>query len=442
MVIKVTIPYHPHPKQLQLHNDTHRFKTVICGRRFGKTLYSVNDDVKDALTDPLWMGKPNLFGYIAPLYKQAKSIAWDMAKFYAPRKLIKKTNESELSITFVNGSTYRLFGADNPDSLRGLGFRKITCDEFADFKRNVWDIIRPTLTERKGRATFLGTPKGKQNLLYEMAIRDPEWHDADYRTIDGQAIPSSDDFKTYRFLTVDNPYIDKSEVEKARGEMIAEYFRQEYEASFENYTGIVYKEYAERHNINVKLESFYNIYVGIDTGRYSSISFVAVDDKKRCYVFDEIYDFDSSVDKIVDKIKQKLLFWRIEPVCYVIDSASQVKREYERCGIYPEDSQKDLENSITMIRTMFQNDNLFFDIDRCPMHKAQHAGYIWSDKLVGVNKRPLPVKENDHTVSSLQYIINRICGVYVPTHPTVIEYRNTIEYKVQQYDRPKRELLG
>lgn len=397
----IIIPYKPHIHQKQLHADTHRFKTIVCGRRFGKTIFAINDLLKPAL-----LNKNHNYWYIAPTYSQAKLIAWEKLKFYLPQQLVKKVHESDLIVKFKNGSVIRLMGADNPDRLRGVGVNGMILDEFADFKRNVWEaVLRPTLSDTQGWATFLGTPKGKMNHLYEMFIKDKQYHDKNYINIFGEHIDASDDFKSFVFRTEDNPYIAKEEIVSAKKEMSPQYYRQEYEASFENYTGRIYKEFeTNKHIINeFNLKDWYRIFVGIDTGRHTAISFVAMDDKGRAYVFDEIYEYDALVSNIATMIEQTLLKWKIarNRVMFIIDSASQMKREYEQNRIYAVDSEKDVENQINQVRNRFASDGLFF-MDTCKMHIIEHAGYVWDDK----SNKVQPLKENDHTCNSLQYIFS------------------------------------
>src|SRR5690606_9560529 len=118
------------------------------------------------------------YGYVAPLYSQAKSIAWDYLKHYtAPIPGVRR-NESELWVELPNGARIRLFGADNPDSLRGMYFDGVALDELAQMKPDTWtEVIRPALTDRGGFAVFIGTPKGVNIFhdLYQQAVRDPAW---------------------------------------------------------------------------------------------------------------------------------------------------------------------------------------------------------------------------------------------------------------------------
>jgi hypothetical protein len=422
--MEILIPYAPHEKQRELHDDKHRYKVIACGRRWGKTVFAVNELIKSAIE------VKGQYWYIAPTYKQAKLIAWELLKYYVVPELLKSSKEQELVVHLVNGSTIRLIGADNQENLRGVGLNGVVLDETADIKPHVWQtIIRPMLTDTKGWAIFLGTPKGKQNIFYELYIRDPEKHDKDYRSPYGEPIEEDTDYKSWTFHTVDNPYISADEVDKARKELSPQYFRQEYEASFENYVGIVYKEFSESHCLSgISLKSWYKYFVGIDTGRHTAVSFIAVDDSTppKAYVFDEIYDFDGIVRDIATRIKAKLEQYKIKPSAIVIDSASQVKREYILYGISVIDSQKDLENSIATIRSLFSQDRLYFD-EKCKMHIVEHKGYVWSNKLSGVHNRPTPVKENDHTCNSVQYVINTL-HIGRSHDPALDREKETIKY--------------
>jgi hypothetical protein len=260
------------------------------------------------------------------------------------------------------------------------------------------------LSDTKGWAVFLGTPKGKINHLYEHFIKDAEFFDKDYRTPENTSIEIDSDFKSFKFKTVDNPYVDPVEVNKARQELAPQYFNQEYEASFEDYTGIIYKEFIpSKHVIKIDrafVRDWWKMCVGIDTGRRTAVGFVVVDDFGKMYVVDEIYDYDGIVRDIAVQIKAKLREWGRESAVYIIDSASQVKREYEAAGIPAIDSEKDVLNSISKIRGRFKNDALYFNADKCPMHIVEHKGYVWDEK----SKKVQPLDENDHTCNEIQYI--------------------------------------
>jgi len=158
------IPYKPREAFQPLHTSNKRWKVVVAHRRAGKTVACVNQLIKEAV-----MSKRNDFraAYIAPFYKQAKSVAWDYFKYFTRVIDGIVINESELRIDFKNGARIQLFGADNADSLRGLYLDSIVCDEYGDWRANVFQyIIRPALADRQGKAVIIGTPKGR-NTFWE-----------------------------------------------------------------------------------------------------------------------------------------------------------------------------------------------------------------------------------------------------------------------------------
>jgi phage terminase large subunit-like protein len=138
---------------------------LVAHRRAGKTVAAINDIIRAAL---MCKSPMPLFGYVAPYRSQAKSIVWDYLKKFA-EPILKDSNESELQVTLVNGAKIRLFGADNADAMRGLGFDGIYMDEYGDFKPSVWgNVIRPALSDKQGWAVFGGTPKGKNRTLADL----------------------------------------------------------------------------------------------------------------------------------------------------------------------------------------------------------------------------------------------------------------------------------
>jgi phage terminase large subunit len=210
----VEIPYKPRPQLADFHSRTERFACLVAHRRFGKTVGAINDLIRDALT----IDRQNVrVAYIAPYYRQAKAIAWDYLKeFTAPIPDIE-VNASELRIDLPNGARIRLFGADNYDAMRGLYFDSVVLDEPADFPASAWPtVIRPALADRKGRATFIGTPKGKNDFweIYNHARHDKDWFCAMYKASETNIL-------------------DADELEEAKRTMGDDRYEQEFECSFE-----------------------------------------------------------------------------------------------------------------------------------------------------------------------------------------------------------------
>ncbi|MDR2007000.1 MAG: terminase family protein [Acidaminococcales bacterium] len=207
------IPYAPRahwkgPDGLHAQLDRHRFSVIVAHRRFGKTLGVINHVIKRALLFP---GGDGRFGYVAPYRGQAKAIAWDYLKRFAAPVPGVAYSEGELAVSFPNGARIRLFGADNPDALRGLYFDGLIVDEVADIKPEVWgEVLRPALSDRKGWCVFIGTPKG-QNVFFEKyreALSTEGWFAGLFRADETGVLP-------------------EEELEALRAEMSDNQFRQE-----------------------------------------------------------------------------------------------------------------------------------------------------------------------------------------------------------------------
>jgi len=211
----IEIPYLPRDLQEEIHNqlDLYRFAVLVCHRRFGKSTLCINQLVKEALTT---QRRDFRGAYIAPLFKQSKSIAWDYMKYYCEVIPGVRYNESELKVDFPNGARINLLGADNPDAIRGIGLDIVILDEVAQMKERLWtEVIRPLLTDRNGKAIFIGTPQG-HNLFYDMymrALEDKKWYAALYKASQ-------------------TGIIDEEELKDAMMFMSPESYAQEFECSF------------------------------------------------------------------------------------------------------------------------------------------------------------------------------------------------------------------
>jgi hypothetical protein len=175
---------------------------------------AINDIIRAAITCKSPMP---LFGYVAPYRSQAKSVAWDYLKYFS-RPITKSSNEADLIIELVNGAKIRLFGADNADAMRGLGFDGLYLDEYGDFKPSVWgNVVRPALSDKQGWCVFGGTPKGKNQFwnIYETSRKLPnEWFSL--------SLPASK-----------SKLLPESELDAAKAQLAEDQYLQEYECSFE-----------------------------------------------------------------------------------------------------------------------------------------------------------------------------------------------------------------
>lgn len=199
---------------MPLHNRTQRWAVGVCHRRAGKTVACVNELIKGALTCE---GANPRFAYIAPYYTQAKDVAWTYIKEFAGVIPGIQFNESELRADFPNGGRIRLYGADNYDRLRGIYLDGVVLDEYADMDPRAWsEVIRPALSDRKGWAVFIGTPKGRNSFCetYELAKTDPNWF-------------------ALMLRASETGLVNEIELADARKSMSEDQYEQEYECSFD-----------------------------------------------------------------------------------------------------------------------------------------------------------------------------------------------------------------
>lgn len=214
--VNVVIPYVPRQLFRPFHDRKQRFSCEVVHRRAGKTVSRVNDLIRCAMTEE--RERPR-FAYIAPFLKQAKAVAWDYLKFYShPLVQYGATfNESELRVDYPNGAQIRLYGADNPDSLRGIYLDGVVFDEFGTMDPRIWPVVRPALSDRLGWADFIGTPNGHNEFYetFQKAKANPsEWYAALHKASETGLIAGH-------------------ELEAARRSMTADQYEQEYECSFE-----------------------------------------------------------------------------------------------------------------------------------------------------------------------------------------------------------------
>ena len=210
---RIVIPYDPRPQQLDWHKNRKRWNLLLCHRRFGKTVCAINELIKDCL---ICDKRASRYAYIAPLYKQAKKVAWDYMKFFSKPIPGAKFNESELRVDFPNEGRIQLGGGDNPDSFRGEYFDGVVLDEYGDMSPKLFsEVIRPALSDREGWALFIGSAKGGTIFhdLYEDVKDDPEWCVRVYKASE-------------------TGLIKQTELDSARKLMTRDEYEQEYECSW------------------------------------------------------------------------------------------------------------------------------------------------------------------------------------------------------------------
>jgi len=197
------------------HRRKARFAAIVAHRRAGKTVAAIIDQVDSALR---FSALPNgRFAYVAPFYAQAKDVVWTYLKSYALKVPGTIPNEAELRVDFPNGNRVRLYGADNYDRMRGIYLDDVVMDEMGDMDPRAWsEVIRPALADRQGKATFIGTPKGRNGFweIVERAKDNPDWYLSILRASETGLIPPD-------------------ELAALRAEMSEDEFLREFECSFD-----------------------------------------------------------------------------------------------------------------------------------------------------------------------------------------------------------------
>ena len=225
--MNVTIPYTPRKQQAFIHTelDKHRFSVLCCHRRFGKTVMLINHLIKSCMTNNNHQPR---FAYIAPTYSQAKKIAWDYLKHYTKNLPNTKYNETELRADFFNGSRIQLLSSENPDSIRGIYLDGAVIDEASQVSRELVDeVIRPALSDRKGWLSLCSTPKGMNNIFYDLY----------------QKAQSEKDWFLYIARASETKLVDDDELKAALSVMGQATYNQEFECSFiGNVKGSIYGE--------------------------------------------------------------------------------------------------------------------------------------------------------------------------------------------------------
>ena len=208
---RVETGYRPRAIQRAIHEEMarKRFSIVVAHRRFGKTVLAVNTLIDAALR----ANRDAKFAYVAPYFRQAKDVAWDILQKYTERVPGCTTNQAELSVTLPHGARIKLYGADNPDSLRGIGLNGLVIDELADIRPNTWgEVLRPTLASDRGFCLMIGTPKGV-NLFSELfyaALDDDAWFAGHYPA-SKTGILADDELAMIRATSTESQYAQEME---------------------------------------------------------------------------------------------------------------------------------------------------------------------------------------------------------------------------------------
>lgn len=380
-------------KQKEIARDRHRFRVVNAGRRFGKTILAAEEMIGVAVA-----GNDNRVAYIAPTFQQARDIAWEHLKQRC-FPIIVDSNESQLKLTVrtQHGGTsiIQLKSWDSVESLRGQKFHFLVVDEVA-MMRNFWigwqEVLRPALTDTKGGALFISTPKGF-NHFYDLYNFEAE----------------ESSFKSFHATTYDNPHIDPNEIEEAKRQLPEDQFAQEYLADFRKQEGLVYKEFdRSRHVIDdtefdrLTLAGIVGKRAGIDWGwNNPSSSHPILKTRDGVYIiYDELYQAMLDTDDICDQVK----VFNLD--CVYPDPAEPDRCEIARKkGLLVRAVSKDVAAGIMTCQRLWRQNRLFVH-QRCKNFIAEIEMYRYKERRADQNLPEEPVKEDDHAMDDTRYCLH------------------------------------
>jgi len=269
----IKIPYKKRAWATDFHTSLKKRIVLVLHRRCGKTVASLNHLIRECFRN---QEEDQRYAYIAPTYRQAKNVAWDILKKYAQNIPHTKFNEAELRCDFPNGSRITLYGADNPDSLRGIGLWGVVFDEYSQQPSNIYsEIILPALADHNGFAIWIGTPKGKNDfyrLFKYCGFPEEKWlaKTQEERDIIEQS------WLRVKLGASETGILSEEFLIQARQNMTEDEYNQEFECSFESsLKGSYYGEelaraYKEKRIKNVPHEPVLTVTTAWDWGMNDS----------------------------------------------------------------------------------------------------------------------------------------------------------------------------
>ncbi len=398
------------PPQQTISDCASRFRVAACGRRFGKSYLSINEMAKYAR-------HPNRrILYVAPTYRQAKTVIWDELKTQLiQRNWAKKINESDLSIRLINNSIITVRSTDSYDNLRGGKYDFIVLDECGDIHNQAWySVLRPTLSDTGGHALFIGSPKGR-NWFYDLWIQ----------------AGNTEDWSSFQYTTLDGGNVPQEEIEAAKRDLDVKTFEAEYLAQFVTDTSVIFYSFTEE---NIKpytdlLPDVGALHVGIDFNVNPMSAVVCVKGKDWLHVIDEIEIYSSDTNELAQEIRRRYGYQR---QILVYPDASGAKRTTNSPGISDhiilqnagfklqvDPTNPPVAEAIASVNALFCNTmgqrRLFIDpkcrkLRECILKYSYKSGTRIPDKESGW----------DHMADSLRYVSHRLFPLRVLPQTTFV----------------------
>lgn len=299
MGLKEIVLYKPHSGQKQFHQTPDitqrtRFRIACCGRRFGKTMACANEIIEQA-----FFYRKSVNWWVAPTYQQSMIAYRLIEKALSNTGYVVENQKSERRILLANGSSIMFKSADNFNALRGEGVNFLVIDEAATIQREAWEqALRPTLSDKNGRALIIGTPKGR-NWFFELFARGND--------------PEQTEYKSFSFPTWTNPLILESEIEEVRRSLPSDVFRQEYEAQFLDDSAGVFRNIKNCIAGDFEEPTSKSYYIGWDIAKTQDFSvIVCMDNNHHVVAFDRFNQIDytlqlSRVEAMAQKYRASVL---------------------------------------------------------------------------------------------------------------------------------------
>ena len=377
------------PSQEQIASDLHRFRVVVCGRKFGKTTLTSVELIGKAIAE-----NNRRVMYIAPTLGDARRLMWDRLRNMFRVAIVKENDTRlEMRVKTVKGGESDIFlgSWELVNNYRGDEFDFIVFDEVQEY-RDFWtgwqEAMRPTLTPRSGEALFTGTPKGFNHLydLYNLPYTDT-------------------DFKAFKFTTYDNPFIPVDEIEKAKAELPEERFAQEYLAEFKKSEGLVFKEFKrELHVYDYDINGYNDFIAGVDFGytNPTAVPHVVIKDGNY-YVSKELYRTSMTDDEVGDYIANQ----RFNKV-YPDPEAPAAIEVLKRKGVNVREVNKgkdSIQNGVQKMREMFKQNKLFVH-KSCINLISELEMYAYADSNPVRNANENPQDKYNHAIDALRYAVS------------------------------------
>lgn len=337
------------------------------------------------------------YWFIAPFYRQAKEIAWQMLIKMLPNGVVMNTNETELSVTLKNGSSIKLKGADNPEALKGVGLKGCILDEYAFMKPYVWqEIVRPMLFDSGGWCIFISTPYGYNHFyeLYEYARDKPDW-------------------SRFHFSTYDNPLIKNDEIDASKAEMSADRFNQEIMAEFTKKSGAVWQNFQRKTHVvprsPVKGTIFGSIDFGFGTGHPVCVQWHDAR-AEESHMFDGFMEEGLNIDAVDKYMKVQTTGLTVQGIFPDVARPDLIE-ELKRRGWPILETIKDVELGISKVDQVMQINPLtqkpgWTMSDHLTTMIEQIEQYVWQEVRGEDGKyKQAPKKEDDDACDALRYFI-------------------------------------